>query len=59
MLPNPFEPRVFLRGNPNNLGEPVPRRFLAVVVRRQSENRSATAAAGSSWPGPSPAEITR
>jgi uncharacterized protein DUF1553/uncharacterized protein DUF1549/cytochrome c len=27
----PFEPRVFLRGNPNNLGDPVPRRFLAVV----------------------------
>jgi hypothetical protein len=23
----PFEPRVFVRGNPNNLGEPVPRRL--------------------------------
>ena len=29
--PVPFEPRVFLRGNPNNLGDPVPRRFLAIV----------------------------
>jgi mono/diheme cytochrome c family protein len=30
-LPTPYEPRVFLRGNPHNLGEPVPRRFLAVL----------------------------
>jgi hypothetical protein len=29
--PTPFDPRVFVRGNPNNLGEPVPRRFLAVL----------------------------
>ena len=29
--PNPFEPHVFLRGNPNNLGPPVPRRFLAAL----------------------------
>ena len=29
--PTPVEPRVFLRGNPNNLGERVPRRFLAVL----------------------------
>jgi mono/diheme cytochrome c family protein len=29
--PEPVEPRVFLRGNPNNLGERVPRRFLAVL----------------------------
>ena len=29
--PTPIEPRVFVRGNPNNLGEPVPRRFLAVL----------------------------
>src|SRR5205807_12747 len=27
----PFEPRVFVRGNPNNLGERVPRQFLAVL----------------------------
>jgi hypothetical protein len=30
-LATPFEPRVFLRGNPNNPGQPVPRRFLAVA----------------------------
>jgi mono/diheme cytochrome c family protein len=30
-LPAPVEPRVFLRGNPNNPGEPVPRRFIAVL----------------------------
>jgi cytochrome c553 len=29
--PTPFEPHVFLRGNPNNLGEPVPRRFIAFL----------------------------
>jgi hypothetical protein len=29
--PTPVEPRVFLRGNPNNLGERVPRRFLEVL----------------------------
>jgi hypothetical protein len=29
--PVPVEPRVFLRGNPNNLGDPVPRRFLSVL----------------------------
>ncbi|MGP0067290.1 MAG: PSD1 and planctomycete cytochrome C domain-containing protein [Isosphaeraceae bacterium] len=29
--PDPVEPRVFLRGNPNNLGERVPRRFLALL----------------------------
>ena len=27
----PVEPRVFVRGNPNNLGERVPRQFLAVL----------------------------
>jgi hypothetical protein len=31
-LPNPYEPRVFLRGNPHNLGEPVPRQFLGVLA---------------------------
>jgi hypothetical protein len=30
-LPSSAEPRVFRRGNPNNPGEPVPRRFLEVV----------------------------
>lgn len=30
--PTPVEPRVFLRGNPNNLGEAVPRRFLSVLA---------------------------
>ncbi len=29
--PTPVEPRVFLRGNPNNLGERVPRRFPAIL----------------------------
>jgi hypothetical protein len=29
--PTPYQPRVFLRGNPNNLGDPVPRQFLAVL----------------------------
>lgn len=29
--PAPVEPRVFLRGNPNNPGAAVPRRFLAVL----------------------------
>jgi hypothetical protein len=27
----PYDPRVFLRGNPNRTGEPVPRRFLAAL----------------------------
>jgi hypothetical protein len=30
-LPAPYEPRVFLRGNPHNLGEAVPRQFLGVL----------------------------
>jgi hypothetical protein len=30
-LPVPHAPRVFLRGSPNNLGEPVPRQFLGVL----------------------------
>jgi hypothetical protein len=30
--PAPVEPRVFLRGNPNNPGESVPRQFLAVLA---------------------------
>jgi hypothetical protein len=31
-LPTPYEPRVFVRGNPNNLGAVVPRRFLSVLA---------------------------
>jgi hypothetical protein len=31
-LPTPVEPRVFLRGNPNNPGSPVPRQFLGVLA---------------------------
>ncbi len=34
--PHPVTPRVFLRGNPNNPGEEVPRQFLAVLT---GENR--------------------
>ena len=36
--PAPIESRVFVRGNPNNLGEPAPRRFLAALsgVERKS-----------------------
>jgi hypothetical protein len=30
--PVPYEPRVFLRGSPNNLGEAVPRQFLGVLA---------------------------
>jgi hypothetical protein len=33
--PIPIESRVFVRGNPNNLGEPAPRRFLAVLAGAQ------------------------
>ncbi len=29
--PRPYEPRIFRRGNPNNAGEAVPRRFLEVL----------------------------
>ena len=31
-IPKPVEPRVFLRGNPQNLGPAVPRQFLAVLA---------------------------
>jgi hypothetical protein len=30
--PRPVEPRVFLRGNPNRPGKPVPRQFLKVIA---------------------------
>ena len=33
--PIPIESRVFIRGNPNNLGEPAPRRFLALLAGTQ------------------------
>ena len=52
-LPTPYEPRVFLRGNPNNLGEAVPRQFLERAGRPAAQAVHATAAAGWSWPGPS------
>jgi hypothetical protein len=32
-----FEPRVFLRGSPNNRGEAVPRQFLAVLAGEQRQ----------------------
>jgi hypothetical protein len=31
-LPAPYEPRVFVRGNPNTPGESVPRRFLSALA---------------------------
>src|SRR5262249_50205248 len=34
--PTPYQPHVFLRGNPNHLGEAVPRQFLSVLT---GENR--------------------
>lgn len=34
--PNPSNARIFIRGNPGNLGEEVPRRFLAVLSRPDS-----------------------
>jgi hypothetical protein len=41
--PTPYQPRVFLRGNPNNPGEAVPRQFLGVLAgdrRRPFEHGS-------------------
>jgi hypothetical protein len=35
--PNPVNPRVFNRGNPNNPGEEVPRQFLAVLSGEKRE----------------------
>ncbi len=34
-LPEPYEPRVFLRGNPAQPGDPVPRQFLRVLSGEQ------------------------
>jgi hypothetical protein len=31
-LPTPYEPRVFRRGNPHNLGEAAPRQFLSILT---------------------------
>ena len=42
--PLPLEPRVFVRGNPNNLGEVVPRQFLGVLAG--PERRPFTAGSG-------------
>jgi hypothetical protein len=36
-LPRPAEPRVFLRGNPNNPGPSVPRQFLAVLCGKERQ----------------------
>jgi hypothetical protein len=33
--PSPYEPRVFQRGNPNNLGAPAPRQFLVALAGPQ------------------------
>src|SRR5205807_7681351 len=30
--PTPYDPHVFIRGNPNRLGAPVPRQFLRVLA---------------------------
>ncbi len=43
-LPTPVEPRVFVRGSPNNLGEAVPRRFLEVLAGK--DRRSFTEGSG-------------
>jgi mono/diheme cytochrome c family protein len=42
-LPTPYSPRVFRRGNPNNLGDAVPRQFLGLLAgneRRPFEHGS-------------------
>jgi hypothetical protein len=36
--PVPHAPRVFIRGNPSNLGEPVPRRFLGVLAGEKRQH---------------------
>ncbi len=36
-LPSPVEPRVFVRGNANNPGDPVPRRFLGILSPEKRE----------------------
>lgn len=42
--PEPVQPRVFLRGNPTQLGRPVPRQFLAIAAA--SERRPFAAGSG-------------
>ena len=54
----PTDMPVLVRGNPATPGPKVPRRFLTRPGRR-SRRRSGRGAAGSSWPGPSPAPTTR
>ncbi len=56
--PQSVEAHVFVRGNPGNQGQTVPRQFLAVLAG-QGASRSAPAAAAWSWPAPSPATTTR
>ena len=48
----PSTPRVFVRGNPNNLGDEVPRRFLRVLSDGEPPAVQRTAAGGWNWPGP-------
>lgn len=55
--PNPYDPHVFVRGNPNKPGEAVPRQFLQVLAGR-SGSRSGRAAAGWNWRRPSSARTT-
>ena len=55
--PRPKNSRVFIRGNPNRLGEEAPRQFLAILAG-DNGNHSPMAAADLSWPEPSPAART-
>ena len=48
--PSRTSPRVFVRGNPSQPGDRVPRQFLRVLAGDASRARSRTAAAGSTWP---------
>ena len=57
-LPNPVTPHVFLRGNPDNPG-PKCRASSSKCWPPRNGSRSRTAAAGWSWPAPSPARTTR
>ena len=55
----PYEPRVFVRGNPAQPGERVPRRFLRILAGEHSTAVRPTAAAGSTSLGPSRPPTTR
>ena len=50
---------VFVRGNPNSIGEEVPPAFSHRARGSESPHRSLKAAAGWSWRGRSPARTTR